>query len=333
MMRAAGSPRELLRAHLQGFLRDRPPVLVHLAAYAARLQQLSYQEMSSNPTLLANSIQSAQRLFGCDALILVADSTLEAEACGCEVGWREDQPVVTSHPFAGESPVPLVFPMEGLETRGRLAVALEAARRLRAVMPPGVALLPTVTGPVTLAGHLCGPRFMQDLTEARGSAGSALQLAGRVTIHVAKQYLEMGFEYLLVADPLLGEVDPAHQARVAACLRPLWNVADFFDALVLLQTAVTDPLALERLCSLGAAGLLVEGDIPPGEFGEAVGGPGGCLVVALPAALLTGAVEDVRQEVSAWRAGCEPRSFFACCQVPASSAPENVHEALRVLKS
>lgn len=325
------SSRDLVRRCLDCRPTDMPAIIMHFGAYAARLQQLSYQQVATDATLLANALQGAQRLFGCDGLIVMVDPTIEAEACGCGVQWRDDQPVVTSHPLEGDAPADIA--VAGIETVGRLAVAVEAARRLEAVIGKDVALLGAVTGPVTLAGHLRGPAFLAELQGESESALRALDLASQVTVHVAKQYLQMGIHLLVVFDPLLGRLDQARLPRVASSLRTLWNVADFFDARVLLQTEISDSSRMEGLVGLGAGGLIVEGGVPPDEVTVLAGKRGQSIGPALPAALMSGEAGELEQTVAVWRGSGTSPSFFACCDIPRSVPPENVHAVVRLLRA
>lgn len=339
------SARELMRRYLEGRPTDRSPVVLHIGPYAARLQQMTYRQVANDATLLANSLHSAQKLFGCDGLMVLADATLEAEACGCEVEWRDDEPVVTSHPLAGalsaaegDSVAATVVVdgvvVDGIEGKGRLAVALEAARRLRAVVGTEVALFPVVTGPVTLANHLQGSSFWTHLDEAPERADRTLELAGRVMLRVARQYLDGGFEQIMISDPLLGRLHPVHLPRVAAVLRALWNVAEFYDAHVLLQTEVDDDSRLEGLRDLGAAGVVVHHGARTGTFGRQAGDAGRELVFGLPASLLEAGAVALEQAVAAWRSeGCGQGDLVACCTIPRSTPPENIHSVLRLLRA
>ena len=304
---------------------------MHFGPYAARLQQLSYQQVATDATLLANALQSAQRLFGCDGLIVLADPTMEAEACGCGVEWRDDLPVVTSHPLEGDAPWDIA--VAGIETAGRLAVAVEAARRLEAVIGKDVALLPAVTGPATLAGHLRGPTFLAELQEESESALRPLDVASQVTVHIAKLYLQMGIHLLVVVDPLLGTLDQVRFARVASNLRTLWNVADFFDARILLQTEISDGSSLESLVGLGAGGLVLEGGAYLDEVTVLAGRRGQSVGAVLPPALMSGGLPEMERAVAAWRESVTPPpAYVAFCDIPRSVPPENVHAAVRSLR-
>ena len=324
--------RTLVERALQGKSTDRPPIVMHLAPYAASLQQQPYRRLAGDPTLQANAQQGAQRLFGCDGILTPLDTTLEAEACGCLVEWPDDDPVVTGHPFATHGPV--TVDLDGIERRGRLAVALEATRRLQQVIGRDVAVVPAVTGPVTLAGHLIGPALAADLARDPERGYQAIEAAVRVTVHMAKLYLEAGGGQLLVADPLLGSLDPAYDPQIAGVLRTLWNVADFYDARALVWTTVGDADRPSQLLGLGAGGLAIEGDGPLGGAAAQAEAKDQCLAAGLPPHLFTSPLGEIPAAVAEWqnRVG-PPRSLYVCPRVPRAAAPESVHEVVRLLRA
>lgn len=339
-MAVTTSARDLVRHYLEGRPVERSPIVLHIGPYAARLQHLSYQQVAGDPTLLANSLQSAQKLFGCDGLIVLVDDTLEAEACGCGVEWHDDEPVVTSHPLAGTGgpedvgSLSEAVVLDGIEGKGRLAVALEAAGRLKSVLGKDVSLFPAVTGPVTIARHLRGPSFWTDLDEAPEQADRTLELAGRVMVRVARQYLDAGFEQIVVSDPLLGDLDPRHYPRVAGVLRTLWNVVEFYDARALLQTRAGDDASIEGLQRLGAIGLIVEQGVTANASAGRADERGRDLMFGLPGSLIEAHPEAIEEAVATWRSGaCGPRGLVACCTIPRSTPPENVHTVLRLLRA
>ena len=335
---AAISPRDLVRRFMEGAPTDRVPVVMHLGAYAARLQHARFQEVAYDATLLANSLQSAQKLLGCDGLIVTADPTVEAEACGCAVAWPDDEPQVTSHPWAGDVAARDMaaggqpfggIPLVGLETRGRLSVALEVTRRLNAVIGKEVALIPAVTGPVTLAYLLRGPEFLANLESALERAYQAAEAALAVTVHVVKQYLDLGLDHLVVFDPLLGAVDPLHYPRLGSGLRTLWNVADFYDVRVLLQTRVDDDARVAPLRALAPGGLIIYGDAASGGATWAEGQAPG-VAACPPPSLYLGEAGAVKAAAAVWRERSRAtRALCVCSAIPRSAPPENVREVVR----
>ncbi len=323
--------RDRVRRFFEGASVDRMPIILHAGRYSARLQQLTYQQASADPTLLANAVQSALRLFGVDGIVLPADPTMEAEALGCAVAWEDDEPVVVSHPLAGEA-AGAAIETAGMDTRGRVGVMLEVTRRLMAVIGRDVAVIPAVTGPATLAHLLRGPEFLVDLDDAPERARQIVEGAAKVTMHIAKECLEIGTGQLVVNDPLVGSLKKEHYQWIGNILRPLWNVADFFDALLLLETEVADLERVQDLLRLGAGGLLVGGGYAPAEV-AGLGGDTACVAVGFPPSFFSRPPGELEPVVSAWYASGErQRGLLACGTLPRGAPAENVHEVLRVLR-
>lgn len=333
-MVVTSSSRELVRKLFGGREVSRLPIILNLGAYAARLNQLSYQQMTGDPTLLANSLQSAQRLFGCDGMVVLWDPTIEAEACGCQIVWMGDEPIIASRPLANGCQCEGLPDIGNVESRGRVAVALEAARRLSIVIGKEVALIGAVTGPITLAYNLRGEGFLKDLDERPDEAFQIVDFALQVIVRIGKKYLDAGMDVLLVADPLLGEVGSSHYPRIRSALRTLWNVVDFFDADSLLLTKPGAGTSLDDLLSLGATGLAVEGEVQPEMIAEQARRCNRCFAVSLSPFIVDGNLADLERIALACRGekGATSRTFFACWQVPRVTPPENIHQVLRLLR-
>jgi len=332
MTSAATSSRDLVRRSLQGSSTDRTPVIMHLGMYAPRLQQLTFHKVAHDPTLLANAVQSAQKLFGCDGVIPLIDTTLEAESCGCRVVWTEkDEPAVMSHPLADGTGGEGLGGEISSQPTGRLAVALEATQRLGTIMGRTVALLPAITGPVTIGQHLRGPGFLTELNQGEDAAADTLAIATRTTLDVARHYLDAEMEFLVVVDPLLAYVEPEHLSWIADALLPLWNVAGFFGAQVLLQTRTSGRPHLDGCLNFGADALVLEEGMP----GDAVDLPTvreACIGAAVPPSLLGLEIAEIEFTAESWRREtCPPGSFLTFSTVPRSTPPENVQALLRAV--
>ena len=155
----------------------------------------------------------------------------------------------------------------------------------------------------------------------------------RVTVHMAKLYLEAGGGQLVIADPLLGSLDPAHYPQIAGVLRTLWNVADFYDARALVWTTVADADRPSQLLGLGAGGLAIEGDGPLGAVAAQAEAKDQCLAAGLPPELFPRPSTRSPAAVAAWRERvAPPRSLYVCPRVPRTAAPESVQEVLRLLR-
>jgi len=113
----------------------------------SRVEGMPMERLTSDPTLWANSLMKTAKLFGFDGVVAGLDFSLIAEACGCNVTWKNDRP--------------LILPPEGNlnespEQSGRLKHALEATGRLFEVCRSDRACVAAMTGPVTLASQLYG---------------------------------------------------------------------------------------------------------------------------------------------------------------------------------
>jgi len=83
------SGRDLVRQVFASSLMPRIPFIPLLCSHAARLDQISTEEMITDPTQMSKALQNAQALYDCDAVTCVFDPTLEAEACGYRFIWGD----------------------------------------------------------------------------------------------------------------------------------------------------------------------------------------------------------------------------------------------------
>ena len=140
--------RERFKGFLTGEPVTRPAFVPLIRGLPARVEGMSMETLTSDPTLWANSLMKTTRLFGLDGVVVGLDFTLMAEASGCPVTWHEDRPILM--PLQGEL-------NEAPERSGRIQHALEAARRLFETCRSEIACLVALTGPITLASQLFGP--------------------------------------------------------------------------------------------------------------------------------------------------------------------------------
>jgi Uroporphyrinogen decarboxylase (URO-D) len=137
------------RALFEKFLSGEPlPRAVYvplLRGITARVGGVPHRELTSDATLWANSLAKTAELFDLDGVVAGFHFSLLAEACGCELKWRDDRPVV--------GPPPDVLHAMPLE-QGRLPHALEAARRMFEVARSVRGCVAAVSGPLTLAATL-----------------------------------------------------------------------------------------------------------------------------------------------------------------------------------
>lgn len=139
--------RQLFEKFLNGEPAPRPAFVPMIRGLLSRVEGLPMESLTSDPTLWANSLKKATQLFGFDGVVVGTDFTLMAEACGGEVAWVDDRPVVL--PPQGDL-------NESPEQSGRIKHALETARRVFEICRCDLACVASLTGPVTLASQLFG---------------------------------------------------------------------------------------------------------------------------------------------------------------------------------
>ena len=125
------SGRQLFDAIRGRGVAGRPPIAAAVDALAARVAGMSYEAMTSDVGAWATGIARTTELLGLDAVMIGFDFDLMREALGGD-GW--------AHP----------------ETRGRLGVAVETAKRLFQVSRAEKGCIAAMVGPVTLAAQLFG---------------------------------------------------------------------------------------------------------------------------------------------------------------------------------
>lgn len=237
--------KELVRSLFAGKPVSRPPFIPYMATAAAQFMQVPVQKLFSDPTTLANSLQACQRLFKYDGIAVLLDTTLEAEVCGCRVEWRDKEPpLVASHILQKQKPESL--DISGIESKGRIPVVLEAAKRLAQTAGRDVAMLGVITGPITLGKHLMGDDFVPALDINTQLSQKVLELSGQIALALAKAYGELKFDAIVLADSNLASIYPVHYPKVQPVLKTLRNLVNFYDASLILLTGHISPVTAER---------------------------------------------------------------------------------------
>ena len=85
---------------------DRVPVDLHNFQPAAYATGLSLVEVFKDGELLADAMLNAWREFGHDMILLENGTACNAQACGCEVVYRDDDAPAVEKPH--EVPIPII---------------------------------------------------------------------------------------------------------------------------------------------------------------------------------------------------------------------------------
>jgi uroporphyrinogen-III decarboxylase len=240
--------KELVRALFAGKPVTRPAFIPYLAVAAAKFMQVPIRQMFSDPTALANSLQACQRLFKYDGIVILLDTTLEAEACGCQIEWRgNESPFVASHILEGKNAESL--DISSIESKGRIPVVLEAAKRLAQTVGRDVALLGVVTGPVTLGRHLIGDDFIHMLSKDSQGSQKVLEQSAKIALAMVRAYGELEFDAIVLADSELASLYPVYYPRIQPSLKTLRNLANFYDMPLIILTKRIPPVPVDRFAA------------------------------------------------------------------------------------
>lgn len=189
------NPKVAFRNTLQIMNVSRPVFVPFVYGLAAKIGQVPLREMLSNATYYAHSLEVAYKLFKYDAIINNFDSSIEAEACGCELEWGGDYeaPVVTGWGSCE-------LETAGLERSSRVPVLIEATKRLVTSLGKEIAVIGVVTGPCSLAKNLAGhavPDRDREIEEF-------ISLAGRLLTKLTSSLCELRIDAVFVREDLLG---------------------------------------------------------------------------------------------------------------------------------
>ena len=207
-LNATVSPYERVCAMLAGETPDRVPVGVHSWEVAAREYGFKIREFCLDGEKNAQAQIAFQRKYVFDVVLLESGVGLLAEAMGCPMLYREDEPpvvqagVLTQYEDVDKLRVP--EPYED----GKLPEALKATRLFREAFGDEVFIIGDADqGPFNLAAQLRGTRqFMIDLAKQDNLEGmeALLEVATQVVVRYAQAQMECGAHAACIGESLAG---------------------------------------------------------------------------------------------------------------------------------
>jgi len=305
----------------------RPLYVPLVCSFAAKLRQISVQEMFNNPTIYANALREAHRLFGFDVLLTSFDPSLEAEALGCQVEWvaRDRPPQVISHPLSSGEGIEGLSSLEGWESRGRIPTVFEVTRRLVRVLSQEVAVIGVLTGPISLARQLRGEGFLEELKEGTPFAQELLDFSSQCCLKMAQSYAELKVDGLLVIEDRFNLLEGQTIERLNSNLQPLANLLRYFSLPWLLLIKDCREELLDQVLLLPADAFILDS---PGK------GRGGEVPVAdiIPTELLQGDIRDLREGLAPILEGFGSPLLSHEWEIPYHTPVQNVQEVTRLIR-
>lgn len=205
---------------IEGRTTARRPFIPLVGTIAAEIDQVPPQIFLSDPTRLSNGLQRAQRLFDLDAVCVVPDPSLLAEALGASVEWQDEPGRFVTTEYVGDTDS--LTAANKITDEGRVPTIIEAANRLTESTDEDVAVFGVLPGAYTTAVGL-----FNDL----GSVDGWRKAVRTATSEVAREFGRAGVDTLLVAESasVAHTTDGQSVAETTVeLLDVIDNISDFF---------------------------------------------------------------------------------------------------------
>jgi hypothetical protein len=257
-------------------------------------------------------------LFGFDGVVIGFDFTLMAEACGCQITWQNDRPIISTQPTTlSDAP----------EESGGLKHALEVARRVFQLCRKERACVAAITGPVTLSNQLFG----------REHGPNRIGDVKQVVVRVVEAFCQTRPDVLVFMEgrPLaLAELSIAHR-RIYNTIK---NISSYFNIATSLYLQGYHPENLDQFSKLEMdiyvlGPPLIGGNLPLSELWD-LGTDALGVGLGLPLDDLEKAKELINGGLRLYHAKRDRGFFFTSLgPVTHDASPERIHSLIREINS
>jgi len=300
---------------------------------AGTLEQVPATELERDPGTLTHCLRSAQRLFGYRIVCNHFDRTLLAEACGASCVWDSGEKQIASSLLSSAQEMEQFRPA-GWEERGVVPVVLEATRRLVAEFRGSPRVAGVVPGPFLLAAQMAGDSFLSELRSRSAAAEGLCLTCGEISLGLLKKFCELRTEALLIIEMIPPALDLWGKELLAELLRPMVNVARYYEAPVVL--ALDSPEDLPDLDSLGEVdfdGIAFLGDRPPEYFRDLAARVNCPIGVSLSTEALAGDEETVKGLVSRYDSLGKDWFFVTPGEMNPEVPAQQLHNLMKTLSA
>jgi hypothetical protein len=235
----------MVKRLLQGIAPPRPLFLPIVFSPGARVENQSLPAFLANPTKICNAQRQLQGALRTDGYSCYFDPFLEVEALGATLQWgAADHAPEVRWPHGadlGEMPDDLRSP-EVAPQAGRVPIAIEVLRRMKAMVRDDSILMAGVAGPFTLAAQITqmeagGAWRTREIPE------SAVEFGAAVVMRISSAFVEAGAGLIMIREDVLPCLSRERCAAWASALEPAFNVIRFYEALPVLQLNAGDCFA------------------------------------------------------------------------------------------
>ena len=254
--------KELIFKALRHEAVDEIPWVPFAGVHAGKLKGYTAEDMLKSSDLIVDSLEEVVKLYMPDGIPVLFDLQIEAEILGCDLLWaRDNPPSVTSHPLENDETIPCECKIPGPED-GRIPMALDATRRIKASVGDQVAIYGLICGPFTLASHLRGTNSFMDMMKNKDYAKALIDYCGQIACRMAEMYIDAGADVIAVVDPLISQVSPKMIRKLMT--ETFTGVFDFIRAKGAFSSFFVCGNAsaqIECMCEMGPDGVSVDENV------------------------------------------------------------------------
>lgn len=310
---------------------DRAPWVPFVGVHAAKLVGVDAETYFRSEDLMFEGICKAIELYKPDGIPVSFDLQMEAEILGCELVWSKDNPPsVSNHPMGEGGTKTLADLSIPKETDGRIPMTLNVARRLRAKYPD-LALYGLITGPFTLALHLCGTDIFLNMFMDEKLVHDTLNFCADVCKAMSRYYVEAGCDIVAVVDPMCSQIgaDQFEQFILKPCQEVFGNIREM-GALSSFFVCGHAQHNIEIMCQCKPDNISIDENIPLDYVRDVCMKHNICYGgnLKLTVVLLMGDADDTRRNVVECLdvAGKEKRGFILApgCDLAYATPEENL---------
>ncbi|MDY0266964.1 MAG: MtaA/CmuA family methyltransferase [Methanimicrococcus sp.] len=160
----------------------------------------SWPKAHHDAKMMADLAAAPYEVCGIEAARPQFDISLEAEVLGCPLDWnKKDRPPVAAHAYTNAKDVTWD---PNFAQNSRASVVLESISILRERYSGMLPIIPVITAPFTVAGHIAGVENLVRWTRTDPEkAHSFIEVATEFVIEYGKQQVAAGAHVLFPADP------------------------------------------------------------------------------------------------------------------------------------
>lgn len=314
---------------------SRVPWIPYVGVHGAFLINKESDEYLQSAELIYQGFSKARELYNPDALPIVFDLQVEAEAIGCKLRWAKDNPpAVVGHILDEVSLKDLKIPTE---KDGRIPIIMEATEKIMAKYNDDIGVLGLICGPFTLGLHLMGSKMISKLIKSPQEVLDVMEYCSEVCKEMARMYLEKGVKIISIVDPMTSQISPPFFDKFAS---PFYKqtvdlVKSYGGYSLIFVCGNSTRITANLLDVEGSSGLAVDEQLDMKFVAEEARKRGKVFAGNLPltAGLLFGEVEDNVAFAERCIEICKGPGFILAtgCDMPYSSDPENVKAITRVV--